>query len=128
MFDLWYEQFGGFSAIFILLCIILLFLNAFNVCAMTRSCWRWPVIFKLMLVVTGVLRLSDAQLTEHAEDEINLTAFLDELARITDDNLGVSYMQVQLNNFRTCIYPGVMLSSTLPRRLQISAFFFLLCN
>ena len=66
---------------------------------MTHSCcWRWPVIFKLLLVVvTGVLlRLSDAQLSEHAEDAIDLTAFLDELARITDDNLGVSYMQVLL--------------------------------
>ena len=63
---------------------------------MTRSCWHWPVIFKLLLVVAGMLRLCDAQLSEHAEDEINLTAFLDELERITNDNLGVSFMQVLL--------------------------------
>ena len=91
---------------------------------------RWLAIFAwlVVLVIGMMLRLCDAQPSGRAQSALNVTAFLDELARITDDNLGVGYMQVLLNNFGTCIYPGVMLSSTLPRRLQISAFFFLLCN
>ena len=97
---------------------------------MSRS-WRWHAVFAwLVVVVIGMmLRLCDAQPLGRAQSALNVTAFLDELARITDDNLGVGYMQVLLNNFGTCtLYlRRVMLSSTLPRRLQISAFF-LLCN
>ena len=91
---------------------------------MSRS-WRWHAVFAwLVVVVIGMmLRLCDAQPLGRAQSALNVTAFLDELARITDDNLGVGYMQVQLKNFGTCIYAGVMLSSKLPRRLQISQWY-----
>ena len=57
--------------------------------------WHWLAIFKLLVAIG--MRLADAQqLTHHAQDAINQTAFLEELGRITDENLGVSYMQVLL--------------------------------
>ena len=96
---------------------------------MSRS-WRWHAVFAwLVVVVIGMmLRLCDAQPLGRAQSALNVTAFLDELARITDDNLGVGYMQVQLKNFGTCIYAG----SCYPPRFLVGCkflhFFFLLCN